>query len=334
MTRAAPGSAATSASPAADRFDGLRILACEPQPAPSADTAATVRLAAWATADAAQMWDWVSAQAADLIVVPWLPNAPSRDPAEVAPALRAMLDRLPHYAAHPDKHVLLDNSDLDIVDPRPRGHLFKTSVGHRAGGVHALPYNVPDPGPCPPPDGAAFDVCFQGALGTHPIRDAMRLWRYGWTGWRVHFEVTEPFWTLDPSRRTALARSHAEAVRASRFVLCPRGRGLNSRRFFEALSHGRVPILYADAAKLPLEGRIPWEDFTVRVPEGFGHFTPYFVECFLAGHDLASASRLAREAWLEYLAPWRLRQLVVAALQDAGALPARSPAAPAGGHDC
>jgi hypothetical protein len=106
-------------------------------------------------------------------------------------------------------------------------------------------------------------------------------------------------------------------MRASRFVLCPRGRGLNSRRFFEALSHGRVPILYANAAKLPLEGRIRWEDFIVRVPEGFGGFTPHFVERFLADHDLVSASRLARETWLEYLAPWRLRQLIVATLHDA-----------------
>jgi hypothetical protein len=321
MTRAALGSAATSASRAADRADGLRILGCDPGPAPSHEAAARVRLAAWTADDAAQLWDRVSAQDADLVVVPWVPNAPSRDPAEVAPALRAMLDRLAHYAAHADKHVLLDNSDLDAVDQRPRGHLFKTSVGHRARDVHALPYNVPDPGPGPPPDDARFDVCFQGALATSPLRDAMSLWRRGWTGWRVHFEVTEPFWTLDPQRRATLAHSHAEAIRASRFVLCPRGRALNSRRFFEALSHGRVPILYADAAKLPLEGRIPWDEFTVRVPEGFGGFTPHFVERFLADHDLTRAARLARETWLEYLAPARLRRLIVATLQDSGALP-------------
>jgi hypothetical protein len=71
------------------------------------------------------------------------------------------------------------------------------------------------------------------------------------------------------------------------------------------LSHGRVPILYADAAKVPLEGRIRWEDFTVRVPEDSGGSRRTSSSAFWADHDLVSASRLARETWLEHFLPHR-----------------------------
>ena len=60
----------------------------------------------------------------------------------------------------------------------------------------------------------------------------------------------------------------------------------------------------------------------MRVPEGFGKWTDQFVVRFLEKNDLDAASVLARAVWLEYLSPQRLRRLVVASLQDAGALPA------------
>ena len=238
----------------------------------------------------------------------------------VGPAIDALLERLPHYRAFPEKHVLLDNSDLDALLRRPRGHLFKTSANYRLTDILPLHYNVPDPGPSPPIAHARFDVSFQGSITTSPVRQSMNLWRYGWTGWRIHFRAVEPYWTLPADARTALARSYTESVRASRFALCPRGRGLNSRRFFETLALGRIPVLYGDAARLPLENVIPWDRFVVRVPEGFGRWTPDFVEAFLARNDLEEASQLARNVWLQYFAPSRFRHFLVAALSDAGAL--------------
>jgi hypothetical protein len=288
-----------------------------------------VRIGAWQAGGESDCWDAVAPDKADLIVVPWLPNAADGHPAAVAPAMQTMLSMLPNYARFADKYVLLDNSDLDCWEPRPRGFLFKTSVGHRSPGLYALPYNVADPGEPTPIGEAQFDVGFQGSVETHPIRQAMNLWRYGWTGWRVAFTAVEPFWTLPAERQAALRASYAAQLRACRFVLCPRGRGLNSRRFYEALAYGRIPILYSDAAKLPLESRLPWKRIAVRVPEGFGKWTDQFVARFLDDHDLAASSSLARDIWLDYLRPQRLRRLIVATLQDAGVLPERHRAEPA-----
>ena len=213
-----------------DPLDGLTIMAQRPLADPALLAGGAVRIAAWQAGGECGPWDVVRPDEADLIVVPWLPNAHNGDPSAVAPAMQAMLGMLPDYDAFPDKHVLLDNSDLDDWEPRPRGFLFKTSIGHRSPDLYALPYNVFDPGRPAPIRDAAFDVWFQGSIETHPIRQAMNLWRYGWTGWRVAFTPIEPFWTIAADRQAELRRSYAAQMRASRFVLCPRGRGLNSRR--------------------------------------------------------------------------------------------------------
>lgn len=297
---------------------GLAVAACVPLPAPAGHGHNTrVNLASFPPGAGATVWDRVDPEVADLIVVPWLPNAPRRDPAAVQPAFEALLERLPHYRAYPWKHVLLDNSDLDVLDRVPAGHLFKSSAGPSTK-AHVLHYSVADPGPPAPVDEARYDACFHGALTTHPLRDGLSRWRYGWNDWTVTFKVSEPFWTLNTARQAQLRLSHSAAMRASRFVLCPRGRGLNSRRFFEALAHARVPILYSDAARLPLARRIPWDRVVIRVPEGFGGFTPHFVERFLDANNLAESSALARRVWEDYFAPERLRAFVVATLRDAG----------------
>jgi hypothetical protein len=58
----------------------------------------------------------------------------------------------------------------------------------------------------------------------------------------------------------------------------------------------------------------------VRVPEGFGKYTDYFVRAFLEQTTVAAASALAREVWLRFLRPARLRALTIATLEDGGRL--------------
>lgn len=51
-------------------------------------------------------------------------------------------------------------------------------------------------------------------------------------------------------------------IKESRFVLCPRGRGYQSLRFYETLMMNRVPIFITDKndTKLPLDWIINWKD--------------------------------------------------------------------------
>jgi glycosyltransferase involved in cell wall biosynthesis len=60
---------------------------------------------------------------------------------------------------------------------------------------------------------------------------------------------------------------YRKIMRQSLTVLCPRGAGENSVRFFETMAMGRIPVLIADNAALPMEAVIPYDEFVIRVPE-------------------------------------------------------------------
>jgi hypothetical protein len=58
---------------------------------------------------------------------------------------------------------------------------------------------------------------------------------------------------------------YAEFMRRTRFILCPRGYGVGTARFFETLKAGRVPILISDGYVLP--AGIDWQSCAIRIPE-------------------------------------------------------------------
>jgi len=59
---------------------------------------------------------------------------------------------------------------------------------------------------------------------------------------------------------------YEERMKNSKFVLCPRGYGLNSIRFFEALSVSAIPIFVGeDNIKFPLEWLIDWDKICIRI---------------------------------------------------------------------
>lgn len=61
------------------------------------------------------------------------------------------------------------------------------------------------------------------------------------------------------NRRTEFFNS----VRGSRYIICPRGDGNQSLRFYETLSAGRVPIIIDTKIKLPLEDRLNYSEITI-----------------------------------------------------------------------
>lgn len=313
--------------------DAVVVACADPADDAGDGSRGAIGFARWATGREAALWDDAPLVEADLIVVPWVAVARGGEPWLAVEAFEALVRAIPSYRSRPERHVFLDNSDLDAWAPRPAGYLFKTSIGMRARNTWALPYNTYDPGPVSPIAEAECDVGFQGCVDTHPIRQAMNLWRHGWTDFSIDFRVTPPFWTQAATERAALRRSYSACLNRCRFQLCPRGRGLNSRRFYETLAHGRIPVLFSDAARLPLEDRIPWDRCVVRVPEGFGKYADHYVRAFLERTTSEAASALAREVWTHYLRPGQLRRLVIASLQDSRALPARGgpPARPGSG---
>ncbi len=90
-------------------------------------------------------------------------------------------------------------------------------------------------------------------------------------------------------------RGYIDQILGSRFVFCPRGFGLTSIRFFETLRLGRIPILLADDAKLPLESILPYDRCVIRVPERHISLTGQYIDEFIGRTTLSEASQTARE---------------------------------------
>src|SRR2546425_401034 len=68
---------------------------------------------------------------------------------------------------------------------------------------------------------------------------------------------------------------YVESMANARFVLCPRGRGRNSIRFFEAIALGSIPIYIGNAnTGFPLDWLVEWKDvvpmiFCGEIDQGF-----------------------------------------------------------------
>jgi hypothetical protein len=285
------------------------------------------------------IWDDIDPAAADYVIVPFtfkakvprgngfwhlngsdvmIPGALgdlTRDPVEER-ALRSrlvwrFLEAIPHYERFPDKHVFVDNGDLD----RPcqlleDSILFKVNATYRDPAVLPMLYRVPDPGEPSSIEAADLDVTFLGDVGQHPIRSWLARWSRH-TKLKVEFRETETSFHSAPSeKRPEMVREAFELMLQSKFVLSPRGVGPTSRRFYEILAHGRIPIHVSDSARLPLESVIEYDRFVIRVPEGFVFLTDDYIEEFLSQHDLGVASTLARQTYEEYFAPASFRRFV------------------------
>ena len=113
-----------------------------------------------------------------------------------------------------------------------------------------------------------YNANFIGAIHTHPIRIKM-------------YNALEKFndnqnYLLKPRKKFTSAYSTEDqkknmqelfdGIRSSYLTLCPRGTGMNSRRYFEVLSLGEMPVLFSDKnIVLPFEEKIDYTQFTINL---------------------------------------------------------------------
>jgi hypothetical protein len=114
----------------------------------------------------------------------------------------------------------------------------------------------------------------------------------------VLIENTSNYYHWDDSQpdRRDRQRAYAEMLAASQFVLCPRGAGLGSIRFFEAMAAGVAPVLISDGYVLPPGP--DWDSFLIRVPERAISKLPELLEPHVT--QAADRGRRAREAFQEH----------------------------------
>jgi hypothetical protein len=114
----------------------------------------------------------------------------------------------------------------------------------------------------------------------------------------VLIENTSRYYHWDDSQPDRRDRqlAYAETVAASHFVLCPRGAGTGTIRFFEVMAAGIAPVLLSDDYELPPGPA--WDGFLLRVPERDLAKLPALLEPLVT--SAAERGRLARAAYLEY----------------------------------
>ncbi|MEM8641182.1 MAG: exostosin family protein, partial [Cyanobacteria bacterium P01_G01_bin.54] len=191
-------------------------------------------------------WDQVFFDDADIIIIPYVFSKGSASPFVVRESMEAFIYLFFSPAETKKRFIVLDNDDSDSPYDFLKSHfVFKTSANYRHKEIFPLPYNAIIPRyPIPSIEESEFDLSFQGSLITHPIRKQLEIWRRTWKMLKIDFIANDkPYWSYSRQEQCQLQQSYIEQIYKSKFVLCPRGRALNSRRFFETLAYGRIPIL-------------------------------------------------------------------------------------------
>ncbi len=248
------------------------------------------------------------------------------------PYVRDFLEKLPYFPELERRHALFTCHDLCqplctcaslITDDPARSNREDPSIDSFP---HAPFPHVLAAAPDFDFDRIRFDVSFVGTV-SDPVRMTL-LESVGGRGDLRHYlsAPLAPYWERSSSylhmksaaKRAPLERLYVGVMRRSWAVLCPRGRGSSSIRFFETMCMGRLPVLVSDEYTPPLSWRIDYDAFCLRLPEAEAGHAGELLCDWLAGksrEEREEMCRLARRVWEENLAPEREAALTLEILR-------------------
>jgi hypothetical protein len=102
-------------------------------------------------------------------------------------------------------------------------------------------------------------------------------------------------------------KEYVENMFESDYVLCARGNGNYSIRFYETLRSGRIPIFINTSCVLPFEEWIDWKQYYVWVEEHEVRRIPEMVLEFherLSDREFKDRQLACRQLWLDWLSPY------------------------------
>lgn len=145
------------------------------------------------------------------------------------------------------------------------------------------------------PEQQKYLYSFLGAANNHPVREALFQLDHE-AQYLLDTSASWPYGDMDEKQQKEFQERYAEVTRRSKFVLCPRGKGVSSIRLFESMCIGRAPVIISDQWVPP---RGPdWDAFAVRIAEKNIHRIPKILSTY---EDRAAAmGRKARQAWEDY----------------------------------
>ncbi len=139
------------------------------------------------------------------------------------------------------------------------------------------------------------------ALSRHSGIEANFIVRYGfWNGTVYRDRI------LDANSTLQVRQEYTDNMIGSDYILCARGKGNYSYRFYETLSCGRIPILINTDIVLPFEKWIDWRQYCVWVDASD---LPNIAERVLEFHERLSPRQFqelqheCHQLWVNWLSP-------------------------------
>jgi glycosyltransferase involved in cell wall biosynthesis len=227
-------------------------------------------------------------------------------------SVAAWLKQLPYYAGAAERHLFMTLHDSSEPFGMP-SCFFRASIKPSANDskAYALPYPVDNfQDRCHfEPARIRYDVSFVGFIGdavSGPVRRAVVASLQQSSLLRAHVSVSERFHGFEePDVRLQRRELFVDSLASSWLVICPRGAGENSYRFFETLSMGRIPVLLSDDCLLPFEESIDYDSIVLKIPEHAADRTAEILHQWLAAQtreSLIERCKKARKVWEQYLA--------------------------------
>lgn len=230
---------------------------------------------------------------------------------------------LPYFKAREQDHVFFSNHDSS-VPYITRSVWFRASVNRfdRDPFCYAIPHVVKDIAGGREPDlsKVRYHTSFVGYLGYCGERLPLLKSISAKKALVSFMDTVNSFHgLLDEQQRILRREKYLTSFENTLTVLCPRGDGENSIRFFETLSAGRIPVFVSDSALLPLENIIPYQECIMRIAEADVKNAGYMLYDWLASQDdgqLIHRCRTARAVWEKYFSPSGFGRLVLGVLNE------------------
>ncbi|MBM4136783.1 MAG: glycosyltransferase [Nitrospira sp.] len=226
--------------------------------------------------------------------------------------------KLPYFKAYENKHVFMTFHD-DSRNFHTSAVLFRTSVNRYVKDLNAIPF------PYPVGDLAEsthfdiskmkFQTSFVGYIGSFHTRALLVESIKKESNIKSYLDPSDTFYgNLAPAMRAERRKGFLDSIADSLTVLCPRGTGENTYRFFETMSMGRIPVLIADSCALPFEDEIDYDSFILRIPESEVMNAGTIIVNWLSQHsteELIEKCRKSRQIWKIYFkcSEWNKRIL-------------------------
>ena len=171
-----------------------------------------------------------------------------------------------------DKDTIIECSPLDLEIPSQGYTVQMCATEPRSLAHYYLPSAVTPPTKFVPQSKWKYDFWYMGSTDTHDFRKAFlaRIVEFLESNKIKNFVYVYDgyFPTLEQRKKEFLHQKFESSLIQSKFALCPRGNGIQTSRFYEAIAANILPIYIGPKeAKFPLDWIINWEKACFRIDQ-------------------------------------------------------------------